>query len=460
MKRVLLVMPPFTQSKRAMKRCVFPLGIGYLAAILEKAEICVAVLDCVAEGYDTEVKHYDEITFGLSDDEIVKRIKQFNPTHVGVSSLKSKQYRNVRSICKIVKEVSPNAQVIVGGGHPSALSEQVLADPNIDTVVVGEGENIIEYVVKYNQLGIVKSTHTDIQSLPWPARHLFPMQKYLKINMPTSVYSPHDTVTQVEFTRGCPFYCCFCAVTDFKGKHRCRPVEDCLNEIEFLKDRYGIEELDLVDSNLIVNRAWTIQLLQGIEKIGITWANPSGIWAGGLDEELLKLIKSSGCYQITLAIESSTPRILEDVIHKPLKLDAIKPIVDVCDKIGLDIHAFFVTGFPEQTKEEMFNDYKFAKKMNFTSASFDLVSLLPGSEIYEQYKNKQELDLNDLEFRKASISHPTISKEELETMIHDFNRNFNSSLMYRKPKVFLKKYMGTAMRKFSWNVIRNLFLRQ
>src|SRR4030042_6119537 len=108
--------------------------------------------------------------------------------------------------------------------------------------------------------------------------------------MPTSVYSPHNRVTQIEFTRSCPFNCCFCATTQFRGRYQKRNVSDCLSEVRFLKEKFGVEELDIIDSNLIVDKKWTKELLKGIKDIGISWANPGGLWVGGLDDELLYLM--------------------------------------------------------------------------------------------------------------------------------------------------------------------------
>jgi len=450
-------MPPFTQLKSSMKRCIVPLGIACLARVLDwHSDIEVKILDCIVEGYDNEVKDGNEITYGLSDNDIAKVIKDFNPDCIAVSNLMSRQMHNAKRVCKIAKEINSNTHVIIGGYGPSASPNETLKDKNIDTVIIGEGENVIEQIVRNRTLGIIEGTL--VKAIPEPARYLLSMEKYLKINMPTSVFSPHNRVTQVEFTRGCPFNCCFCATTKFKGKHRKRTVTDCCNEIRQLKMVYNIEELDIIDSNFIVDRTWTIELLKVLKRLGIAWANPGGMWVEGLDEELLILMKESGCYQISLAIESSTPHILKNVIHKPLNLNSVKPIVDICNKIGIDLHAFFVCGFPEQTKEEMFNDYRFAKKMNFTSASFNIISPLPGSSIYEKYKHN--LDLSDIDLKKASIPHPDISRKELEVMANQFNHRFNRSLIYRKPVVFLKKYVGTIVRKFSWKIIKNIFSRQ
>ena len=457
--RVMLIMPPFTQTRQAMKRCLFPLGIGYLSAVLEREGIIVETLDCIVEGYDTEVYHEDgEITFGLKDGDIEKRIRDFKPDIVGVSCLLSRQRHNAHRMCQLAKKVDPKIQTIMGGAHPSALPEYVIADPDVDNVVIGDGEVAILKIIKGEESGIVGGGEVNAKELHWPARHLFPMEKYININMPTSVFSPHRRVTQIEFTRSCPFNCCFCATTQFRGKYQKRNVEDCLAEVKFLKEKYEIEELDIIDSNLVVDRKWVKELLEGLKEIGIAWANPGGIWVGGLDDELLHLMKESGCYQLSLAIESSTPRILEEVIDKPTRLEMVAPVVKTCKKLGIDLHAFFVCGFPEETKEEMINDYEFAKRLEFTSASFNIISPLPGSRIYEKYKDVLSFDKVDL--RKASIPHPEMSTDEMEKLVRGFNRKFNSSLIYRNPRMFIKKYVGTLTRKPSLDLMKKLFNRQ
>jgi len=452
-------MPPFTQTRQSMKRCLFPLGIGYLSAVLENEGFDVTVLDCIVEGYEEENNHGNgEITFGLKDAEIRRRIKEFAPDFVGISCLLSRQVHNAYRICSIAKEVNENIQTISGGCHPSALPNQVISNANVDHLVIGDGENAILQIVKGERHGIVNGGDVDFKEMPWPARHLFPMEKYFKINMPTSTYSPHNRITQIELTRSCPFNCCFCATTQFRGKYQKREINDCLAEITFLKEKYQVEELDIIDSNLIVDKKWTKDLLRGIKDIGISWANPGGIWVGGLDDELLFLMKESGCYQLSLAIESSTSRILKEVINKPTDIEMVGPVVNTCKKIGIDLHAFFVCGFPEQSKQEMINDFEFAMKMGFTSASFNIISPLPGSSIFEKYKDI--LDFSEVDLRKCSIPHPQMSGQEIEELVDSLNRRFNRSLIYRNPKMFVKKYLGTLVRKKSFHLVGRLFSRQ
>ena len=457
--KVLLIMPPFTQSKEAMKRCITPLGLAYIAAVLENNGIVTNILDCMVEGYYNDVVNDSKIiTYGLTDSEIKERIKEFSPDFVGVSCLMSAQAHNAHRMCELAKEVNPSIQTVMGGCHPTALLEMTLKDSNVNHIVIGEGEQSMLDIVLGNKEGIVKSEPLDINTLPMPARHLLPMEKYIKINMPTSTFSPHNRVTQIETSRGCPFKCVFCAATNFWGDFRARSAEKVLEEVRFLKNRYRVEELDIIDSNLTIDRKRLVKILEGMKEIGITWANPGGIWVGGLDIELLDLMKESGCYQLSFAIESSNKEILSKVIKKPTKLDKVKPLVEHCHKIGIDLHAFFVSGFPEETVEDMKNNYKFAKEMGFTSASFNIVNPIPGSELYEKYK--QSTDSSQMEFRYASIEHPEIGKEELETLIAGFNKRFNSSLIYRNPKMFFKKYIKTVIRKRSFGFITRMFGRQ
>jgi len=452
-------MPPFTQSKEAMKRCMTPLGLAYIAAVLENKGIVTKILDCMVEGYYNDVANDSKtITYGLTDSEIKERIKEFSPDFVGVSCLMSSQAHNAHRMCKLAKEVNPSVQTVMGGCHPSALSEKTLKDPNVDRIVMGEGEQSMLDIVLGNKGGIVKSEPLDINTLPMPARHLLSMEKYLKINMSESVFSPYNRVTQIETSRGCPFKCVFCATTNLWGKWRGRDPKKVIEEIRFLKNRYRIEELDILDANLAYDRKRLVKILEGMKEIGIAWANPGGIWVGGLDFELLDLMKESGCYQLTFAIESSNQEILSKVIKKPLKLDKVKPLVEHCHKIGIDLHAFFVSGFPEETLEDITNNYKFAKEMGFTSATFNIVNPLPGSELYEKYA--QSTDITEVDYRNAHIEHPEISKADLEKHIRSFNKRFNASVIYRNPRMFFKKYIRTAIRKPSFRFMTRMFGRQ
>ena len=137
--RVLLIYPRITTYKKNLRRITPPLGLAYLAAVLEKENYKVSILDAALEGYDT-LEPVDEelVVFGLSPDGIKKRIKAFSPHIVGITFPYSCQAKNVLDICKAVKEVNKEIKVAVGGIHASALPEKVLSEnKEIDFVVMG-----------------------------------------------------------------------------------------------------------------------------------------------------------------------------------------------------------------------------------------------------------------------------------------------------------------------------------
>jgi len=445
MTKAVLIFPPFTQPCQSKKRCLVPLGIAYIGGYLRKHGIDVTLIDSYVEGYDNEVYQNDTVTIGLSMLDIKERIRDIEPDFVGVSSLMTAQFPNALTVCKTVKDVNPDIHVVIGGCHPSVFPQDMLKFPEIDSVVIGEGEQSMLDIVKGKVNGVVNRKPLDINTIPHPARDLLPMEKYIAINMPENMFSPFDRVTQVVSSRGCPFNCVFCSTTNLHGHWRGRKAEDVIAEAQMLKNTYGIEEINFIDENLVMNRERIVKILEGFKKIGIAWSNPGGIWIDGLDNDLLDLMKASGCYQLTFPVETSNEKILKKVINKPIHIEKVEPLVKHCHKIGIDVHAFFVCGFPQQTKQDMINDFEYAKRVAFDSASFHIITPLPGSKIYDQY---HDIDLKNINYIHSTIPHPTLSSKEIEDLVNSFNVEFNKLLQQRDPVKFYNKYVKTAEKKF------------
>ena len=182
MKKTLLIVPPRTILKSSIKRCCTPIGLAYIAAVLEQNKVDVRILDCYAEGYENEKELEDGyVRVGLDDKDIMHRIMVYKPDYVGVTCGFTSEIGNTMYICKLVKKVS-NATIVVGGLHPSNYSKETLdACPEIDVLIKGEGEYRMLNLVEgkdYNSLGRIE----DVNSIPFPARHLLKMDIYLKIN--------------------------------------------------------------------------------------------------------------------------------------------------------------------------------------------------------------------------------------------------------------------------------------
>jgi len=202
-RNVLLVMPPATISREYTKEIQPPLGLAYIAACLE-SDYNVKIVDAACEGWHQEKEESKNlITYGLSFQNLKELIQDFKPDLIGVSCLYSMQYKNAHQVCAIAKELDKNILTVMGGAHPTALPQKTLQDINVDIVVLGEGESTSKELlaalskgqdlsgidgVAFRQNGkIAISPKTnfiqDLDQIPFPARHLLPMEKYFKINL-------------------------------------------------------------------------------------------------------------------------------------------------------------------------------------------------------------------------------------------------------------------------------------
>ncbi|TET41382.1 MAG: hypothetical protein E3J63_02135, partial [Elusimicrobia bacterium] len=214
--RVLLIFPPTTIYPEEDPPLVFPLGIGYLAAVLERKGYEVRVIDCIAERESFTKNEDGTIHVGLTWDELKKRIEGINPDVVGISCLWTADYVNAIRISKIVKEIN-NIPVIFGGAHATALPKETLENENIDYIVIGEGEHSFPSLLeKMGQKESLKEIHgigfknngkpyinpptkyiEELDSLPFPARHLFPMEKYLRTTRVNSYIMKRQPLAQM-----------------------------------------------------------------------------------------------------------------------------------------------------------------------------------------------------------------------------------------------------------------------
>ncbi|HPM43487.1 MAG TPA: cobalamin-dependent protein, partial [Candidatus Omnitrophota bacterium] len=321
-KKILLIQPPaFVLDDKSDMNPNVPLGIAYIAGVLEERRYEVKILDAFVEGLENEIP-VDEgrVLIGLTSDQIEKAIKECKPDVVGVSSLFTMQRRNAHNVCAIAKKAAPGTVVVMGGAHPSAEPEMVLKDPNVDFVVIGEGEMVMAELMKrlgegsglsdldgiaFRDGGKIKVNRKqeyvkDLDALPLPARHLLPMNKYFKFKKSHGINrrSPYASIVT---SRGCPFGCTFCSTHIVWGRlYRARSAENVLKEIRHLVKEYGIRELLFEDDNLTLNRERAFEIFRGMvnEKFDLIWRTPNGVAVKTIDEEMLVIMKESGCYQL------------------------------------------------------------------------------------------------------------------------------------------------------------------
>jgi anaerobic magnesium-protoporphyrin IX monomethyl ester cyclase len=414
--RVCLINPPRIQPKSWGKPSILqPIDIAYAAAVLEK-EHEVNIIDSANEGWNI-LEEIDATKYrqGFKKEEITARIKKWSPDVVGINIPFSGWWKPAYEVASIVKSIGTNIITVLSGLHPSARPAECLSHPNIDYVIIGEAERTMQELAqelehgntkdhkKIRGIGYIKNEETiitparppiqDLDSLPFPARHLLPMQTYFdairEIPLRGEITKPWTTMIT---SRGCPFNCVFCSIHTVMGyKWRGRSPENVVDEIEQLVHTYHIKQIDFGDENMTLDRERMGNICDLIVKrrLDIDWFTPNGVRADTLDEKLLTKMKKSGCKKIRVAPESGVQRVVNQVIKKNLDLKSVERAVVLCKKVGIKVGCFFVIGLIGETKEDIKETIDFAYKLRRLGADsfiFSIAMPMYGTELYEQAK--------------------------------------------------------------------------
>lgn len=430
--KILLIHPPSVTIKGERKICQAPLGLGYISSNLdEKYE--VKVLDATLEGYDNEIKMGEEhIIFGLSFQKIREEIVSFAPDLVGISMQSTAYYINGLAVAKIVKYISRDIVVVVGGAYPSSDYTEVLSNEYIDYVVLGEGErsfaelvgaisdeknveNIdgIAYMDSNGSIRVNPKTKyiTDLDSLKFPLSKLLNMEGYFKIN-DAHFITKTSRATHMITSRGCPNDCSFCTIHDVWGyKYRERSALNVLAEVQQLIDDYGITEIHFEDDNIAYNRERAIVIFEGLKRYNLKWALPNGISIHTLDYGLLELMKQSGCYSMALPFESASQKTLKKIIHKHVDLDHGKNIVKMSRELGIETYGFFIVGFPGETIEEVKQTLRFSASLGLDGIYVFYATPFPGTKLLKEVRQKGYLP-EDFNLHRLTIERPTFGTNE------------------------------------------------
>lgn len=467
--RVMLIYPPVTFSPQCVKQSQVPLGIAYIAAVI-RDQVEVNVLDAAVEGYEHEEKAGDKLLrYGLSFAEIERRIKEFKPDLVGISCIFSSQFGNVAQVAKAAKRVDPDAITITGGSHPTFLPELCMERcPELDLIALGEGELTLLDLIRASRndgepgdvLGLVWRKNGEVvlnrprppienlDELPFPARDLFPLERYNKIGMPQSIIYKRRPFMNMISTRGCPFHCTFCSSTIFWNCYRERSAQNVLSEMEHLYRDLGIREFRFSDDNLTFDKKRAKAIFRGMIERGldVSWHASNGLHAGSLDDEMLELMKKSGCYEIVLGVESGDPDVLRDIINKPVKLEQVEDLVRRIKKKGLGSSALFMIGFPGETREQIQHTLDFSRKLDLDRISCFIFTPLPGTPLFEECVAKGYIKAGetaeDIDYFEAHFDTPEWTMEEIYEIRRRWFWRYNFGLLIRHPVRFFLRYLG------------------
>lgn len=381
--KILLISPSDSHVDGSLKGGVWhapPLGLAYMATILENDDQDVGIYDMSVEETSLE----DSL--------------KFNPDIVGITCT-TPTLKNALITAKKVDEILPESIVLLGGPHPSIFPQELVKNDFVDIVVVGESEITIKELISsiedekdlkdvngilYKDNGKIIQTNErelidDIDKLPFPARHLLKIYKYP--NHPLAIKSPGTTILT---SRGCPARCIFCNKSVFGRTFRVRSPKNVVDEIDFLVDKYKIKELQIIDDTFTLYKKRTIEICKEIleRKIDIKWMTPNGIRAGTVDNETASWMKKSGCHFVFLGVESGNPEILKN-IKKDITLAQVRDTVKILNENKIDCGAFFMIGLLGESPNEIIDTINFAKSLDLDAVKFGITVPLPGTELFD-----------------------------------------------------------------------------
>jgi anaerobic magnesium-protoporphyrin IX monomethyl ester cyclase len=411
-----------------------PLGLASIAAYLERRNISNHIIDCFA--------------WPNSDNLIHKYLTDYHSCAIGISCTTSSFYDSVR-ISKLAKRLLPEIKIIFGGPHVSALKTKVLEDfPVIDIVVVGEGEETlaelienggkpspdIQGLVYKEQSGKViftgyRKKALELDTLPYPAYEK--LEGYPHIyKLPIFNY-PNAPNASCISSRGCPYACSYCDRSVFRQQYRYNSAEYVYEHLRYLKSRYGIRHINFYDDQFTFKRK-RVEDLMGmmIEKpLGISFN--CAVRAEHIDFSLLRLMKSAGCWMISLGIETGDQDLLSQ--HRQnADLEMIADKIRLIKKAGIRTKGLLMMGLPGETQKSIQKSMDYVFSLPIDDFNLSKFTPFPGSPVYENINDKgtfdedwEKMDCMNFQF----IPHG-MTRDQLETLFIKFYKTH-----FMRPKV-------------------------
>jgi len=365
-------------------------------------------------------------------------IKSYQPNLVAIS-FGTNQWQIARLAAEAIKGVS-DTPVICGGVHTTFVPDEVLNNPNVDMVCIGEGEGAIVELAnsleKGHEIkniknlwlkttnGVVKNPLRplidDLDSLPFGDRNEFPMQKILE----ESGYE-----MSVMASRGCPLKCTYCCNHAWSklyaglGKYvRFRSVDSVLSEIDELSKRYRIETIYFEDDIFTLKKPWTYEF---VEKYPKNFDFPFRIYvrAEAIDFDMLKSLKSAGLYMINIGLESGDVHIRKNVMKRNMTDVQLARVFDWAKKLDIIVRDFNIVGTPGETKETVEKTVEINRKVLPDQIQVSIFYPYPGTELYELCKkNNWIVEGEKLTYfeDKGVLDLPTMSQDEIAKAYAEF----------------------------------------
>lgn len=423
-----------------------PHGLAYVAAYANAKGHEVDVIDL------RKMKDWEDFR-----NQVLKR----SPGVFGVSSMSVDFGIAVKAV-KIIKDINKESIVILGGVHATVALDDVERILEIDYIIGGEGEEAFSDLLERLENNarpprIIKGTTPDINTLPFPDREIFDFRNG-EMKTPWLLHLQTPFVSIIT-SRGCPFKCTFCQPAEravFGGKARIRKVDNVINELKFLRDKYSFKSLLIHDDLFTFNRSWVTEFCKKYRKNGFEQMFTCQARADFItnNEDVVKEMRESGLSCFMIGFESGSQRIL-DFIQKGTTIEQNRRAVEICHKYGIKIFANYMFGLPTETPEEVFATIDFIKwaRPEYPSPSF--FTPHPGSYLYDYCKdnNLSLIDSyrgfarNPTEPKIKGINYEFLSFAVKRSMDYKIDEELDRIKKRRFIRIFLKSHEASLKAK-------------
>ncbi|MFP4055897.1 MAG: B12-binding domain-containing radical SAM protein [Candidatus Brocadiia bacterium] len=390
MARVLLVNPPATQTLVGNnppfldeeRGCNPPLGLLYLAAVLQaRSDHAVGVVDAMAEG--------------LSYPQLGSRIAEAEPDLVGISAMTFTLLDVVRAVAT-ARQAAPRARVAVGGPHVHLYPRETAALSGVDFALRGEGDlTFLELCDRldcpsaweevpglvFRRDGQLVETPPappidDLDALPFPARHLVPIERY------SSVLAHRRPVTTMFTSRGCPYRCTFCDRPHLGKKFRAQSAARVVDEMAACA-AMGIPEILVYDDTFTVRRQRVLDICSGIQRraLDVGWDIRARV--DTVDPEMLAALRAAGCERIHYGVEAGSDRLMQ-VLRKGITVEQARQAFRDTRRAGIATLAYFMIGIPGETEADVRQTFELARQLRPDVVHITILTPFPGTAIYHQ----------------------------------------------------------------------------
>ncbi len=401
--RVLFLNPPLPDGDIYMKelgRCgrrsvggeTWPqTGLAYLAAVTLREGHEASVLDGMAEG--------------LTQEQTEERMVAWKPDWV-VAGTTTPTFRQDAKYLRGLKQRHGFVTVFTGT-HPTALPRECLLESQADLILVGEAELTLERLLRSSRQewpripGVYVNVNGEavpgpptemvknLDSLPYPARHLTPWRLY---KMPFSGGDPFATVIPA---RGCPYSCTFCRAGAVWGTGiRTRSVDNLMGELLEMREQLGISFFAFMTDTFTLRHTWVREVMQAMRPYQFRWVCNSRV--DTINYDLAREMKASGCELISFGVESGNEGILESS-RKGITLKEIRAGIAATKRAGILTFGYFIIGLPGETPATIEDTIRFAKEIDPDYCNFHIAIPFPGTELYTQAKRNGWLMHEDWE---------------------------------------------------------------